>query len=190
MAVRRTIYHAEGVYFITFTCFRWLPLIELVNGYDIVYKQFDILQSERHYLAGYVIMPNHVHCLVAFKNSSKSINNRIGTMKRFMAYEIVRRLVTLNQTKLLAQLSNAVNNTDRKRGKLHEVFNPSFDWKSCDNEYLIVQKLDYMHENPCKGKSPLADSPVDYKHSSAYYYITGIQGLYPVTNYMLLDDIM
>ena len=46
-----------------------------------------------------------------------------------------------------------------------------------------------MHTNPCKGKWNLVENPVDYMHSSAKFYITGEQGIYPVTNYMALEDI-
>jgi len=33
----------EGIYFITFTCHGWLPLIELSQGYDEVYNFFTAL---------------------------------------------------------------------------------------------------------------------------------------------------
>ena len=189
MTVRREISYAEGIYFITFTCCKWLPLFEELNAYDEVCKQFDILKSEGHYIIGYVIMPNHIHALIAFKETGKSINRRIGTMKRFLAYELVQRLEKTGKTDILQVLKSAVNNTDRQRGKLHEVFEPSFDSKECNGEKMINQKLDYMHGNPCKGVWQLVSSPVDYGHSSAKFYITGEQGLYPVTNYMLLGDI-
>lgn len=32
-------------------------------------------------------------------------------------------------------------------------------------------------------------SPVDYTHSSAYFYITGQQGYYPITHYMKMEDV-
>jgi len=35
----------EGIYFITFTCHNWLPLIELTKGYDFVYQFFHVLES-------------------------------------------------------------------------------------------------------------------------------------------------
>jgi len=54
---------------------------------------------------------------------------------------------------------------------------------------IIVQKLDYMHDNPCKGKWNIVESPVDYIYSSAKYHTTGELGIYHVTNYMLLEDI-
>lgn len=54
---------------------------------------------------------------------------------------------------------------------------------------FIIQKLDYFHNNPCKGKWNLCNSPFEYVHSSAKYYLTGEQGIYPVTGYGELLDI-
>jgi len=42
-----------GIYFITFTCFRWKPLIELTNTYDAVYKWFDDLRAKKACVIGY-----------------------------------------------------------------------------------------------------------------------------------------
>jgi REP element-mobilizing transposase RayT len=162
----------------------------MTNGYDIVYKWFDHLKSNGHYITGYVIMPNHVHALIAFRNTQgKSINSIIGNGKRFMAYEIVKRLEDKKSAELLEQLASYVNATDRLRGKQHEVFEPSFDWKECNSDKFIEQKLNYMHENPCRGDWNLASQPQDYVHSSARYYITGIQSIYEVTSHTELEDI-
>jgi REP element-mobilizing transposase RayT len=189
MSVRKEMPFTEGVYFITFTCYKWLPLFEVADAYDAVYQQFDILKLEGHYILGYVIMPNHVHALIAFANTGKSINLRIGTLKRFLAYELVSRIKKVNRTDLMEVLGAGVNNTDGSRGKLHEVFEPSFDCKECIGEKMIIEKLDYIHANPCKGVWQLASSPADYLHSSASYYITNEQGKYSITNYMQLMDI-
>jgi len=105
MPVKNTIPFSEGMFSITFTCARWLPLIEMVNGYDIVYKWFDHLTSKGHFICGYVIMPNHVHVLIGFRNVDQSINTIVGNGKRFMAYEIIKRLKEQNQLKILL-LSN------------------------------------------------------------------------------------
>ncbi|HMT76034.1 MAG TPA: hypothetical protein PKA77_18310 [Chitinophagaceae bacterium] len=35
----------------------------------------------------------------------------------------------------------------------------------------MLQKLNYIHDNPCKGKWNLAAATVDYEHSSAKFYI-------------------
>jgi hypothetical protein len=58
MPVKTSIPFTDGIFSITFTCTNWLPLIETVKGYDIVYSWFDYLKSKGHYIGGYVIMPN------------------------------------------------------------------------------------------------------------------------------------
>ena len=45
----------------------------------------------------YVIMPNHVHALIAFRNHRLSINKRVGEGKRFITYGIVDRLAALGK---------------------------------------------------------------------------------------------
>ena len=64
----------RGIYFITFTCYRWLPLLQLTNSYDAVYKWFDYLPSKGHCMVGYVIMPNHLHALLYYGGGSSSLN--------------------------------------------------------------------------------------------------------------------
>lgn len=189
MSTKRQIIQHDGVYFITFTCYQWLPLIELTSGYDIVYKWFDHLKRKGHYVTGYVIMPNHLHVLIAFVKSDTSINTIVGNGKRFIAYEIVKRLKEKGATEILNRLGEGVSQRDSRRGKLHEVFEPSFDWKECRNIRFTNQKLDYMHDNPFRGKWNLCDRAVDYKHSSANFYITGEQGVYEVKHCGELEDI-
>ncbi len=134
-------------------------------------------------------MPNHIHALIAFRNTGKRINTIVGNGKRFMAYEIIKRLEAQNEHQLLHQLNIAVEAKDRKRNKKHEVWEDSFDWKECRTHKYMRQKLDYMHMNPCRGKWNLADAPADYEHSSARFYINGEHAAYPVMNYLELDDI-
>ena len=58
MPVKQTIPYRYGSFFITFTCYKWLPLIEKVNGYDIIYNWFDVLRKDGHYINCFVVMPN------------------------------------------------------------------------------------------------------------------------------------
>ena len=166
-----------------------MSLIDITNSYDLVYNWFDYLKSKGHFITGYVIMPNHVHATIAFRKTTKSINKIIGDGKRFIGYEIIKRLKQNNSTDILQQLQNAVNKSDQQKGKLHEVWEDSFDWKECRRHDFVSQKLDYMHNNPCNGKWNLAANAYSYAHSSASYYISGEQGIYPVTNFMELEDV-
>jgi len=188
MSVRKANHANEGVYFVTFTCANWLPLFQMVDGYKYVSKWFDYLQSQNHCILGYVIMPNHVHCIIAMRNSGKPLNTIVGNGKRFMAYALVSELKSKGLENILLQLVNGVNNTQKAMGKKHEVFEPSFDWKECGRLDVLQQKLDYIHWNPCKGEMPLVANPQDYLHSSASYYLTGKHAEYEVTDYMKILD--
>ncbi|MEP7377910.1 MAG: hypothetical protein ABI675_31215 [Chitinophagaceae bacterium] len=141
-----------GIYFIIFTCYQWLQLIELVKGYDLVYKWFDILSVNGHTVTRYVIMPNHLHLLLHYVSNGKSLNTMIGNGKRFIAYDIIDRLEFRKEKRLLARLGSDACATDRKRGKKHEVWKYSFDVKQCRTEKFLLQKLNYIHKNPCTGK--------------------------------------
>ena len=186
MPVRREIPYNEGLYFITFTCYKWLPLIENTNSYGIVYRWFDYLKTQNHHIVGYVIMPNHIHVMISFSKTEKSINKIIGDGKRFMAYDIIKRLEEKELIPILEKLEKAVSGTDKKRGKKHEVWEESFDWKFCETEKFANQKLVYMHNNPCAGKWKLVVDATKYEHSSARFYISGRHAAYEVKNIELL----
>ena len=182
MPILQTIPFDDGTFFITFTCCDWLPLIDKANGYDIVYNWFDLLKSKGHKINGFVIMPNHVHALISFTSTVQSINTIIGNGKRFMAYEIIKRLQAKGENDLLLKLQNKVEAKRKANKKLHDVWKLSFDWKYCNSIKFIKQKLNYMHDNPCSGKWNLCSSPIEYKHSSAKYYLAGEDGYYLVTD--------
>ncbi|MEP6949166.1 MAG: hypothetical protein ABI863_07835 [Ginsengibacter sp.] len=189
MSVKQQITGTDGIYFITITCYNWLHLFEISNAYSAVYDWFNHLKKNSHYIAGYVIMPNHLHALIGFSNSGKNINHIIGSGKRFIAYDVVDKLEEQKNEIILYQLSRAVNGSDKKRGKLHEVYEPSFDIKESFTKKFIIQKLNYIHNNPCSGKWNLAGCPENYLHSSAGFYYKGVQGMFPVDNIMELMDI-
>lgn len=54
---------------------------------------------------------------------------------------LLKNLQANHRSDILKKLSGFVNDTDRKRGKLHEAFEPSFDWKECYSDDFMEQKL-------------------------------------------------
>ena len=190
MPTKQTIPYSFGTFFITFTCYQWLALIEKTKGYDIVYNWFDYLKNKGHYINGHVIMPNHVHSLISFVETRQNINTIVGNGKRFMAYEIIERLKENRETTLLFKLEQSIEAKRKQRNKQHNCWELSFDWKDCRSKKFIDQKLNYIHNNPCRGKWNLCNSPDEYLHSSAKFYLTGSQGFYPVTHVGEIENLV
>ena len=92
MPIKRETSYDSGHFFIIFTFFNWIPLVEITKNYNIVYHWFDHLKSKGHFIIGYVIMPNHIHATIAFTKTKKRINKIISDRKRFIRYEIIKRL--------------------------------------------------------------------------------------------------
>jgi hypothetical protein len=71
MSRKTKIEHKDGLYFITFTCAKWISLFEITKSYDLVYNWFDILKKNGSFICGYV-------CDIR----SKDINGNNKTKKR------------------------------------------------------------------------------------------------------------
>ncbi|HEY0741057.1 MAG TPA: hypothetical protein VGD40_06315 [Chryseosolibacter sp.] len=170
MSIKFTHHEKECAFFCTFTCLDWLPLFQITDLYDEIYKWLNILVEQKHKVVGFVIMPNHMHLLLDLTSRDYVINSVLANGKRFMAYEIVKRLQVRGHDNILAILSSRVTAEERKRKKKHRVFEVSSDIKPCYTERFLLQKLEYIHANPVSKKWLLANAPEQYPHSSASFY--------------------
>jgi REP element-mobilizing transposase RayT len=189
MSVRHQIPYKSGIFYITITCARWIPLFEKYNLYSVVYDWFNYLKSQGHYINAYVIMPNHLHAIISFSHTEKSINKIVGDGKRFMSYAIIQKLKELQEAEQLNLLTSFVNKTDASRNKKHEVFEPSFDWKLLESDNFFEQKLSYIHTNPVRTNTPIVKDPIEYIHSSALQYFNGNHYLYEIKPLQEMKDI-
>ena len=80
---RKKSYPDSETYFCTFTCLNWINLVEITNLYPAIYDWFNILIKNGHQLAGFVLMPNHVHLLVHVDASHGTVNKILANGKRF-----------------------------------------------------------------------------------------------------------
>ena len=103
----------------------------------IILKQKDIIFRVIVSIA--IGMPNHLHALVDFGVSERNINTIVSNGKRFMAYNIVKRLQEQNTEEILLKLTEAVTKSDKDRGKKHQVFERSFDCKQITSQHFFLQ---------------------------------------------------
>jgi hypothetical protein len=164
-------------------------LIEEAQAYHSVYRWFNYLKNDGCHVVGYVIMPNHFHVLLYPTHTGTSVNKMVGECKRFMAYDIVSGLRKSGKTELLRQLEEGVQQQEKLKGKVHQVFRLSFDARICYSEKMVEQKLDYIHHNPVRGRWNLVDDFTKYPHSSAAFYELGEMGFGGITHYKDLGNI-
>ena len=141
-------HHSGAFHFITFSCYHRLPLLARSGGYSVFETELEAMRVQYQFVvAGYVLMPEHVHLLM---NEPPSI--------------------------LVAQFLKAVKQiTSRKLRGQHEKFwqERYFD-RNVHGEAARSEVIRYIHRNPVK--RGLVASPSDYPWSSFNHYATGLRG--------------
>lgn len=162
-----------STYFVTFTCIDWIPLFQITDDYDLVYKWFRVCKEKYDAdILAYVIMPNHMHFILHFHSETFNLNV-IGNGKRFLAYELVERLIAKGNHEMTNRLQKLITHREKEKGQIHKVFKDSFDAKPIYSEKFLYQKVYYIHVNPVSKKWQLATDYIEYEHSSASFYETG-----------------
>lgn len=179
MAGRQQFSDENKLYYVTFTCYEWLPLFELTNSYDVVYEWFRRLRDRMNIeVTSYVIMPNHLHCILNFPQKGCSLNTVIKQGKIFLAKAILSRLKEQGEWEMLKRLREAVSASRQEKGQHYSVFKRSFDAKAIMSRWFLEQKTNYIHMNPVRGNYNLVEDWRDYPHSSAGFYEYGLPGFF------------
>jgi REP-associated tyrosine transposase len=108
-------------------------------------------------LIAYVLMPDHTHLIVNPRDGN--IKGFAGALKSLSA----KRIVEVSQD---PRFIRAVPDAD---GSIHQVWQESFKAVPLWSEWMIWQKINYIHANPVKAR--LVSSARDYPWSSfrAFY---------------------
>jgi putative transposase len=159
---RYKIFENEYPYFLTCTVVGWLPVFTRPATVQFLFDSWRFLQdNNRMKVYGYVILENHLHLIA----SSGDLSKEIGDFKSFTARQIIDFLEQRNAQLLLKQL------------KWHKARQEGSHPQQIQNEEMMRQKLDYIHQNPVE--RGYVDEPVHWRRSSARNY-AGLQGLMPV----------
>lgn len=135
-------------HFLTFSCYRRLPLLGTHAAYSIFEQELETVRMRYGFVvAGYVLMPEHVHLLVG----------ETRTASLAVALQVLKQ-----QTSRKLKKAGAAQFWQRR----YYDFNV---W----TEQKIVEKLNYMHRNPVQ--RGLVAMPEDWRWSSFCHYATGEQ---------------
>jgi len=71
---------------------------------------------------------------------------------------------------MLEKLSSLVTEREKKKGQQYKVFKDSLDEKAIITQKFLLQKVNYIHNNPVSGKWMLAKDFIAYEHSNVSFY--------------------
>lgn len=166
----------EHGFFITTTCKDRMKLLDIGESKEIVEESINFVGLKyKADILGYVIMPNHLHAIVFFKEGNK-LSELMRDFKKFTSFKI-RKEVEVLQENLLERIRID------KKDRVFQVWQDRFDDVWLKDKSLLETKLEYIHNNPLQEHWSLVKVPEEYEYSSASYYNLGMQKRVVVTDY-------
>ena len=169
---RYKIYEKNAPHFQTCTINEWKPLFTRPATTQIILDSFSYRQQHENFkLYAYVILENHLHCIIQTDN----LNKAMSSFKSYTAKLLIDCLKQNNASKLLKKLAfhKRLHKVDRQYQVWEEGNHPQLIY----DETMLLQKIEYIHNNPVK--RGYVDKPTDWRYSSARNY-AGMPGLIPV----------
>lgn len=159
-------------YFLTCTVLNWMPLFTRPQTSDIILEALRHRHEKDEWkIYGYVILENHMHMIVQTMNLSAELPR----FKSFTARKLIDHLKERRAEHLLRQL--AFFRKEHKQDRDYQLWEEGSHPQLIDNEEVMRQKLEYIHQNPVK--RGYVDKAEHWRYSSARNY-AGLAGLIPV----------
>jgi len=155
-----------NIYFVTTTIVSFARILTLNECFPqtIIDSLKYLVREHRAFLIAYVVMPSHIHFIVEMPEG-ESISDFMRDFKKYTSKEIYR-LVVANGHEELAQRFRENSDTGGIK-----VWMDRFDSKIIETEKFLLQKINYIHDNPVR--AGLADEVTDWLYSSARDYYSG-----------------
>jgi putative transposase len=155
-------YYGKGhLHFITFSCYRRLPLLKTVRARDIFVKELGKVRDEMGFhLLGYVVMPEHVHLLM-----SEPPQGTPSEVLQKLKLRVARKLRKRRAPVSVGQMRLPFAETGGPQRAFWQARFYDFNVYSKGKKR---EKLNYMHANPViRG---LVKHPRDWPWSSWGFY--------------------
>ena len=154
------------VHFLTFTTIEWIDIFTKPEYFDLIINTFKYCQKNQGLLLyGFVIMTNHLHCMVSAKESC-SLEDIAASFKKFTTFQIKKLLEKDNRKYISALIKSSFV---KKKNTAFQIWQRENYPEMIESEKFFLQKLDYIHNNPVK-KCYVAKSE-NWLYSSARNYL-------------------
>ena len=159
-------------HFLTMTIVDWLPIFANPDVAEIVIESLHYIQKKKNAkLYAYVLMENHLHCIV----QSEDLGEIIKTFKSYTARSIIDYYLERKNIVLLEKLKQ--NKLRHKIESDYQLWQEGSHPEEIATDEMMQQKIEYIHNNPIR--RGYVDEPSDWRYSSARNY-EGKEGLVEV----------
>ena len=166
-------YPAE-TYFLTFQVVNWVDIFTRKIYRDIILDSFAFCRKEKGLqLWGYVIMTNHVHCIMRAKEGN--LPDLIHDFKRFTASKIIKTINQVAESRrdwMIKRFEFAAKYNSRN--SQHQFWTHENHAEFIIHQPFFVFLLNYIHQNPVR--AGWVARPEDWLYSSMRNY-TGLPAL-------------
>ena len=162
----------EGVYFVSFATVQWVDVFTRRCYKDILVESINYCVDNKGLkIYAWVIMSNHVHCLI--QKTEESLEYILRDLKKFSSKAILKEIDE--------------NQQESRKSWMLWIFERAGEKNSNDSHYQfwqqqnqpveltttqeIEQKIDYIHNNPVM--AGFVNNPEDYPYSSAVDFAGG-----------------
>ena len=155
-------YYGQGhLHFITFSCYRRLPLLKSARARDVFVRELARVRDEMGFrLLGYVVMPEHVHLLM-----SEPPRGTPSTVLQKLKLRVARKMRKRRKSVPPGQMRLPFEECGEP---LRAFWQARFYDFNVYSERKRIEKLEYMHANPIHRK--LVEHPKDWPWSSWGFY--------------------
>jgi putative transposase len=155
---------SDHLYFITASTCGWMQLFTDTMYAEIVLNSLAWLRKEKRMsLFAFVLMPSHLHAIV--QPVGRPIGELLQNFASFTAHAILHQLRSDDRQQLLAFF----HEQRRDRREEHSIWQ-DVQAKNIFTEKFLVQKMEYIHQNPVAKEWKLVHDRAEYKYSSACFY--------------------
>ncbi len=175
MSRKYKFYEKTDLYFITYTVIKWIDVFTRNIYKDVLLDSWNYcIKNKGLKIHAWCIMTNHVHMIIS--SEKDELSNIMRDMKSFTSTSI-KNMITENPIEsrkkwMLKLMTEAgMENKNNNNFQLWQQHNHPI---LLDSNFLLDQKLDYIHNNPVK--AGFVEEPEDFLYSSARDYM-GIKGL-------------
>ncbi|MCF8369575.1 MAG: transposase [Bacteroidales bacterium] len=175
MSLKHKFKNPDGMYFVTFAVVDWVDVFTRdVYRWTFVDSLNWSIKNKSLIVFGWVLMTNHVHLIVARKGKYK-LEEIFRDIKKFTSVKIINEIQTnsIESRKdwmIRIFIDRGQSNTQNEKFQFWQHGNHPIE---LDNNKIIEQKLDYLHNNPVL--HGFANKPEAYNWSSALDY-SGMKG--------------